>query len=206
MRVTDFMIDAIAFDHHRLASLDQHHASQPHERSAIFVNGPNINYATRAIGLAIDFATLLQQFQTRCVLTGAHYYTVINDAPERDGLRSFLAFLKRSGWRVMDKPIPEHLDHVTGARARDDIDVDLAVDFVVQARRLDHVVLFSGDGDFVPAVLAAQNAGARVTVVSTTEGGAAGRRVVSADLQDAADAFLDLTAVADSIRRHDNPG
>jgi uncharacterized LabA/DUF88 family protein len=47
------------------------------------------------------------------------------------------------------------------------VDIELAVDVLELAPRLDHVVLFSGDGDFRRLVEAVQRRGVRVTVVST---------------------------------------
>jgi uncharacterized LabA/DUF88 family protein len=47
------------------------------------------------------------------------------------------------------------------------MDIELTVDAMELADRVDHIVLFSGDGDFRSLVEAVQRRGVRVTIVST---------------------------------------
>ncbi len=60
------------------------------------------------------------------------------------------------------------------------------------APRLDHMVLFSGDGDFRRLVEAVQARGVRVTVVSTTR---SQPPQIADELRRQADAFIDLADV-----------
>jgi uncharacterized LabA/DUF88 family protein len=62
----------------------------------------------------------------------------------------------------------------------------------------DHMVLFSGDGDFRALVEAVQRKGARVTVVSTLKGQSGS---ISDELRRQADAFVDLADLGDLIGR-----
>ena len=78
------------------------------------------------------------------------------------------------------------------------MDVDLAVDMLEIADRVDHVVLFSGDGDFRRLVEAVQRKGVRVTVVSTVK---SQPPMASDDLRRQADTFVDLSDLADIIDR-----
>jgi uncharacterized LabA/DUF88 family protein len=54
---------------------------------------------------------------------------------------------------------------------------------------LDHVVLFSGDGDFRPLAMALQQRGKRVSVVSTLQ---TAQPMVADELRRQADQFIDL--------------
>ena len=65
-------------------------------------------------------------------------------------------------------------------------------------RFLNHVVLFSGNGDFKPLVAALQEHGTRVTVVSTL---ATHPAMVADELRRQADQFVDLVDLADQIGR-----
>ena len=78
------------------------------------------------------------------------------------------------------------------------MDVELAVDMLELADRLDHVVLFSGDGDFRRLVEAVQRKGVRVTVVSTVK---SQPPMASDDLRRQADAFVDLADLSELIGR-----
>jgi uncharacterized LabA/DUF88 family protein len=62
----------------------------------------------------------------------------------------------------------------------------------------DHVVLFSGDGDFTALVAALQRRGKRVTVVSTLT---TPTPMIADDLRRQADFFLDVAELAKTVGR-----
>jgi uncharacterized LabA/DUF88 family protein len=71
------------------------------------------------------------------------------------------------------------------------------------AERLDHVVLFSGDGDFRRLVEAVQRKGVRVTVVSTIR---SSPPMVADELRRQADVFVELDDLVNTIARmHQHP-
>jgi uncharacterized LabA/DUF88 family protein len=78
------------------------------------------------------------------------------------------------------------------------MDVEIAVDMMEMAEHADHMVLFSGDGDFRKLVEAVQRRGSRVTVVSTVK---SQPPMVSDELRRQADNFVDLQDLADLIGR-----
>ena len=78
------------------------------------------------------------------------------------------------------------------------MDVEIAVDMMEMAEHADHLLLFSGDGDFRCLVEAVQRRGARVTVVSTVK---SQPPMASDDLRRQADAFIDLADLSEIIGR-----
>ena len=78
------------------------------------------------------------------------------------------------------------------------MDVEIAVDMMEMSTSADHMVLFSGDGDFRALVAAVQRRGARVTVVSTLK---SQPPMASDDLRRQADEFVELADLADIIGR-----
>jgi uncharacterized LabA/DUF88 family protein len=70
------------------------------------------------------------------------------------------------------------------------------------ADRLDHVVIFSGDGDFRCLVEATQRKGVRVTVVSTVK---SSPPMVADELRRQADNFIEMQDIADQIARTHAP-
>jgi uncharacterized LabA/DUF88 family protein len=66
------------------------------------------------------------------------------------------------------------------------------------AERIDHVVLFSGDGDFRRLVEAVQRKGVRVTIVSTIR---TQPPMVADELRRQADTFLELQELMPQIQR-----
>lgn len=66
------------------------------------------------------------------------------------------------------------------------------------ADRVDHIVVFSGDGDFLSLVKAVQRRGVRVTVVSTIS---SQPPMIADELRRQADVFTDLMDLQSRIRR-----
>lgn len=104
---------------------------------------------------------------------------------------------------VITKPAKEFVDSGGRRKVKGNMDIELAVDAMEMAGHLDHIVLFSGDGDFRSLVEAIQRKGVRVTVVSTNMTQPA---IVSDELRRQADEFIDLHHLAHKIRRAPNAG
>ena len=83
------------------------------------------------------------------------------------------------------------------------IGVELAVDAVEIAKHVDHILLFSGDGDFRRLVEAIQRLGPRVTVVSSMRTKPA---MVTDELRRQADTFLELDDLKAAIGRTKEEG
>jgi uncharacterized LabA/DUF88 family protein len=66
------------------------------------------------------------------------------------------------------------------------------------AANVDHIVLFSGDGDFKPLVEALQRKGCRVSVVSTIR---SQPPMIADDLRRQADNFIELDELREVIGR-----
>ena len=80
------------------------------------------------------------------------------------------------------------------------MDIELAIDMMEMSDNLDHIMLFSGDGDFRRLVEAVQRKGVRVTVVSSVK---TTPPMVADELRRQADHFLDLDELAPMIQRAD---
>src|SRR5690606_11972157 len=87
----------------------------------------------------------------------------------------------------------------TGRRkVKGNMDIELCVDALELAAHYDHMVLFSGDGDFTALVAALQRKGKRVTVVSTLK---TATPMISDDLRRQADFFIDIADLAKTVGR-----
>ena len=78
------------------------------------------------------------------------------------------------------------------------MDIELAVDAMELAGHIDHMVLFSGDGDFRSLVEAVQRRGVRVTVVSSTS---TQPPMIADELRRQADQFVDIVELQPKISR-----
>ena len=150
---------------------------------AVFVDVANIFYAAKAAGIDIDYVTLLKSATANRDFVRAYAYTGLD--PENENQRQFHAFLARSGYKVVSKDIRKYGD----GRVKANLDIELVVDMMRLAEKLDIAIVVSGDGDFAPAIAAVQQKGVRVEVISF-------RGNTSSDLMDVADVFIDITTVA----------
>lgn len=168
------------------------------ERVGVFVDGANLYHTSRALGFEIDFAAMLDYFRGGTYLVRAFYYTALIETEDYSPLRPLTDWLAYNGWQVVTKPAKQQADPAGRLRVKGNMDVELAVDMLELAPQLDHVVLFSGDGDFRRLVEAVQRMGVRVTVVSSTR---AQPPMIADELRRQADAFLDLADIAPEITR-----
>lgn len=169
-----------------------------HQRSALFIDGANLYAATKALGADIDYRRLLKEFQSRDSLLRAFYYTAIVEEQEYSSIRPLIDWLDYNGFRVVTKPAKEFVDSMGRRKVKGNMDIELAIDALELAPRIDHMILFSGDGDFRSLVDAMQRRGVRVTVVSTIQTQPA---MIADDLRRQADEFIDLAHLLPRIGR-----
>jgi uncharacterized LabA/DUF88 family protein len=170
----------------------------PTERLALFIDGANFFSAAKALGFDIDYRKLLDEFRKRGVLVRAYYYTAIAENEEYSPIRPLVDWLDYNGFTLVTKPAREFTDSQGRKRWRGDMDIEIAVDMLEMAATVDHLVLFSGDGDFRALVEAVQRKGRRVTVVSTMK---SQPPMTSDDLRRQADNFVDLADLGNIIGR-----
>ena len=168
------------------------------EKIALFIDGANLYATTRTLGFDIDYKMLLKEFQSRGNLLRAFYYTALVEDQEYSSIRPLIDWLDYNGYRVVTKPTKEFVDSSGRRKVKGNMDIELTIDALELAPHIDHVVLFSGDGDFRSLVEALQRRGVRVTVVSTIS---TQPPMVADELRRQADEFLDIATLEKKIGR-----
>jgi uncharacterized LabA/DUF88 family protein len=171
----------------------------PTDRIALFIDGSNLYAAARALNFDIDYRKLLDEFRKRGILIRAYYYTALIEDQDYSPLRPLVDWLDYNGFTLVTKAAKRYTEHATGVvRTKGNMDIEIAVDMMELASKVDHMVLFSGDGDFRRLLEAVQAKGVRVTVVSTTK---SQPPMVSDDLRRQADTFVELADLAGIVGR-----
>jgi len=170
----------------------------PTDKMVLFIDGANLYSSAKGLGFDIDYKKLLEEFRKRGILTRAYYYTALVEDQDYSPIRPLVDWLDYNGYSLVTKTAREYTDSQGRKRWRGDMDVEIAVDMMEMAPHVDHIVLFSGDGDFRRLVEAVQQRGVRVTVVSTMK---SQPPMASDDLRRQADSFVDLADLADIIGR-----
>lgn len=168
------------------------------ERIGMFIDGANLYNAARALGFDIDYKRLLDLFAGKGRLIRAFYYTALMDDQEYSPIRPLIDWLDYNGYTMVTKPAKQFTDAMGRIKIKGNMDIELAIDVMEMAPYLDHIILFSGDGDFRRLVEAVQRKGVRVTVVSTTR---SQPPMVADELRRECDNFIELYDLAPHIAR-----
>jgi len=162
-------------------------------RVAVFIDGNNLFHAARFHNIDIDYNKLLRVLLGDGRLLRAFFYTGVDIGAERQ--QGFLLWMRRNGFRVVQKELKTFYDGTRKAN----LDVEIAVDMLSLAGRYDTAVLVSGDEDFVYAVNAVAYKGCRVEVAGF-------RSNTAPKLIDVADYFIDLGEIAEKVRKEATHG
>jgi uncharacterized LabA/DUF88 family protein len=157
-------------------------------RVAVFIDGNNLFHAARFHNIDIDYNKLLRVLLGDGRLLRAFFYTGVDAGAERQ--QGFLLWMRRNGFRVIQKELKTFYDGTRKAN----LDVEIAVDMLSLAGKYDTAVLVSGDEDFVYAVNAVAYKGCRVEVAGF-------RSNTAPKLIDVADFFIDLGEIGDMVRK-----
>jgi uncharacterized LabA/DUF88 family protein len=168
------------------------------DKIALFIDGANLYATAKALGFDIDYKRLLGEFQRHGTLLRAFYYTAVIEDQEFSSIRPLIDWLDYNGYSVVTKATKEFVDAYGRRKVKGTMNIELAVDAMEFAGRVDQIVLFSGDGDFRSLVEALQRRGVRVTVVSTI---ASQPPMIADELRRQADVFTDLAELRSRIGR-----
>ena len=152
----------------------------PGQRVGVFIDTQNLYHSAKNIYHArVNFGNVLKDSVEDRRLIRARAYLVTTESGEET---AFLEALTNMGI----EPKTKDLQIFYGGAKKADWDVGMAVDAITASSKLDTVILFTGDGDFVPLVEYLKiHAGCQVEVVSFG-------RSTSGRLKEVADHFLDL--------------
>ncbi len=168
------------------------------ERIALFIDGANLYATAKAVGFDIDYRRLLREYQGKGRLIRAFYYTAMVEDQEYSSIRPLIDWLDYNGYAVVTKAAKEFVDAAGRRKIKGNMDIELAVDAMEMASHIDHMVLFSGDGDFRSLVEAVQRRGVRVSVISTAMSQPS---MIADELRRQADEFIELGSLIGRIGR-----
>ena len=168
------------------------------ERSAMFIDGANLYAAARGLGFDIDYKRLLEVFAGRGRLVRAFYYTALIENEEYSPIRPLVDWLDYNGYSMVTKPTKEFTDAFGRRKIKGNMDIELALDVMEMSEHVEHIIIFSGDGDFRRLVEAVQRKGVRVSVVSTMR---SSPPMVADELRRQADNFIELQDLMPHIAR-----
>jgi uncharacterized LabA/DUF88 family protein len=162
------------------------------ERVMIFIDGPNFYNSVKRTEKDFDWKLLIQHFETDdvCKYVRTNYFTAVaSDANDYAPAMKLVDWLSFNGFVMHTKPAQEFTNREGQRRVKNSMDMEIAIAMLKAAYggKVDHILLFSGDGDFAPLVAAVQDCGVRVTIISEDT-------QVSEDLRRQADRYVSITS------------
>ena len=158
-------------------------------RCAVFIDGNNVFHSARQLGFEVDYARLLAFLVGRDrELLRAFFYTGVDEGADRQ--RGFLHWMRRNGFRVVQKAVKVERDGTRRAR----LEVEITTDMLSYAEKLDLVTLVSGDEDFTYPLAALAQKGVRVEVAGF-------RSAMANRAMDAADRYIELDQYVDQFSK-----
>jgi uncharacterized LabA/DUF88 family protein len=168
------------------------------ERLALLIDGVNLYSAAKALEFDIDYKLLRHEFMNRGKMLRAIYYTALLENDEYSPVRPLVDWLNYNGFTMVTKAAKEFTDSQGRRKIKGTMDIELTVDAMELAPHVDHIVLFSGDGNFSPMVESIQRQGVRVSVVSTIR---TNPPMLADELRRQCDNFIELDDLRDAIGR-----
>ena len=160
------------------------------QRLGIFVDVPNVLYGGERSAQPIDMGKLLDYLHEGRELVRATAYSPISDDPREPVERQrFVAPFVPHQYRIVTKPLKRFAD----GSIKGNFDVEMAIDMVTMAERLDVIAIVSGDSDFARVVELVQSRGVKVEVVAF-------QNSASSEMRAIADEFIELDGLVDRLR------
>ncbi len=117
------------------------------QRVAVLVDVQNLYYSAKHLyGSKVNFKILLKDAVAGRILTRAIAYVIKTDIYHKE--KEFFSALNKSGFEVKEK----ELQIFPGGAKKGDWDIGITMDAIRLAKKVDSIVLISGDGDYIPLV------------------------------------------------------
>lgn len=130
------------------------------QRVAIFIDSMNIQVSAKMDGFLVDYQKLIEFARGgRKLQRSIAYLVKNNEDSDMDGFKNFLAGI---GIEAKIKDVIRRADGSSKA----DWDMQIAIDAINIASRVDTIIILSGDGDFIPLIADLKSKGVRVEVCS----------------------------------------
>jgi uncharacterized LabA/DUF88 family protein len=164
-----------------------------HKRIGLFIDNANLRESLEALGWRISFRKTLSYIEQNFGTIKFAKCYMQDRSPESMGRQTFMSIIKKLGVEIyLKKPKKLSVNGVTILRC--DVDSIIAPDMVHLMHEFDEIILVSGDSDFIHTIEILQSEGKKVTVISTNA-----NKIVSKDLINACDQYIDLKDIADAI-------
>lgn len=177
--------------------------------ATVYIDEQNLIETLKTLNFNIDYIKLKQFFSTFLQIN--HYYiftpTITKDVVDKyyseeasfNCNNKHIDWLDYNGFKVITKPVKIMHNKINNKiKMKGDLDIELAIYALKYNHNAEHIIIFTGDGDFSPLVDELQHDGKIITIISTTKSKLV---PISDDLLRKTDRFIDLENLKPYIMR-----
>lgn len=165
------------------------------ERTLVVIDGAGLANMTYRAKSRIDFAVLKRFFSERSKLVSMRYYASLEDARENPVIR-IIDFLRFNGY-VVARKVGRDNDLSCAPHFRGRCDIDITIDVLAMADRIDHLVLCVGSNDLAPLIAAVQLRGVRVSLMTVFDEASGSDRRTGVPIDEARSQADDIILMSD---------
>lgn len=158
---------------------------------AVFIDAANLELSAKDRGWKVDYKKLYKWLQALGKITYIGFFTVRFENRKHD---NFLVFLKKTGYKLVTKPLKLIKDKKKGHLRKANFDVEIAVEAMERIEDFDTLILFSGDSDFDYLLKEVKAKGKKTVVISM-------KYHVAKELIKRTDEYIDSTKIRKLIER-----
>lgn len=178
-------------------------------KTAVLLDGNNIYRTSQHIKVMIDYKKLRDwlHLQFDNVFDIAWYTGAPSRESETNSIHKLLDWMSFNGYTVFTKPVHSWTEMNDEGEERKRWRANVDIEITIHAMRLatlghvNHIILGTGDGDFVPLVEELRHLGVRTTLLSSIQGDG---RACSDNLRRAAHDFIDIHDIKEYITMERN--
>jgi len=113
----------------------------------VFIDGSNVYFAQKKSGFWLDWVKVKRFFEKQYKVLEYRYYVGLRE--DNHQIRKFLNKLKKIGFKTITKPVKTLIDEQNRYIEKANFDVEITADILIYLDKINIVILFSGDSDFV---------------------------------------------------------
>jgi uncharacterized LabA/DUF88 family protein len=140
------------------------------ERTEIIFDGPNFWTTLKKCELNIDYSKV-RNFTNDVAGNKARltYFAMLPPATEHSPIRPMIDWMSYNGFNTIIDEASMHEQEDGTKRMKGNLSVHIATHMLRLAhnRSVDHIILFSGNGDFIPCIQALKELSVNITIVSS---------------------------------------
>lgn len=162
----------------------------PDDRTVVLIDSASLHATSRELQVSIDYKKLRNFFVRETRLIKIYYFATlrIEEASSHCTMQPLIDWLDYNGYTTVTRTYKDYAGDSTRKRTKH-VCVDMAVTAMALLDKVDHFILFAGDGDLVSLVEMLSSHGKKVSIFSSMR---SNPPIVADELRRCSDAVVDI--------------